>query len=860
MKTRSHWFVITSLLLISFGIILSSCSKDQTTNIITPVTNDDTLKINNNAIVVDTNAILISDSLEVTQGIYKFQYSGTPQSFNTNSIITGTQGTGFLRKVTSSSISGNTAILNTSQATMEDLFVKGNFSFNLDPSQGGTLLNKNILLQDKQIIIDKNEKINKTGDKEFKSKNENRVKNKIEYSVPGVKADASGFNFTFTNVNLYQNGPLSISIPNATLSFNPNFNFDFRFDNSTLQKLSFKFDNAQLVTNFDVNVNATQSVSISQEEKSLVRFSRIFYIWVGYVPVMVVTETNIKAVYSANFSSSLNVTQGVTSTNTLSLGGNYENGIWNDVYNLSSDNSLHQTNINGHINLNQYVRIVPEITVKFYGVAGPYLRPYIYENFQASVGSPNLDWQTKLSAGTAADVGAEITIFGRTISSYNKHFDGPEKSWIVPSNISIVSGNNQTGNINQQLQNPLKILVTDNQNVGHPNVPVYFAVTGGGGSVTTSQILTDQNGCAETSLILGATNGNNSVSAIIKKPNGEVLSVTNFNATTQVSSTWSSLGSGMNHFVYALTIFNGRLIAGGFFTNAGGVSANYIAQWNGTAWTSLGSGVNGDVWALCVYNGELIVGGEFKNAGGIPANCIAKWNGTSWSSFSPLVGQGVYALTVYNGELIAGGLFSHAGEDTTNNIAKWNGSSWSRLESGATNTVTTLTIYNGGLIAGGYFSTIGGINANQIALWNGSSWASLGNGLNGYVFATCVYNGELIAGGDFIQVDGGNAIYYLAKWNGFSWASLGNGVLNGNVRSLDVYNGNLIAGGSFSSAGGNNANSIARWNNSNWSTLGSGISGTVLDLVIFNEELIVGGGFNTAGGINVEHIAKWNGK
>ena len=48
-------------------------------------------------------------------------------------------------------------------------------------------------------------------------------------------------------------------------------------------------------------------------------------------------------------------------------------------------------------------------------------------------------------------------------------------------------------------------------------------------------------------------------------------------------------------------------------------------------WTPLGSGMNGQVLALCVYNNELIAGGSFTTAGGISANYIAKWNGSSWS-------------------------------------------------------------------------------------------------------------------------------------------------------------------------------------------------------------------------------------
>jgi len=98
------------------------------------------------------------------------------------------------------------------------------------------------------------------------------------------------------------------------------------------------------------------------------------------------------------------------------------------------------------------------------------------------------------------------------------------------------------------------------------------------------------------------------------------------NSFTAFSQTWAPLGSGMNNVVYCLCVYNNELIAGGIFITTGGVSANYIANWNGSSWVPLGSGMNGLVEALTVYNNELIAGGEFPTAGGVSANNIAKWS------------------------------------------------------------------------------------------------------------------------------------------------------------------------------------------------------------------------------------------
>jgi hypothetical protein len=83
----------------------------------------------------------------------------------------------------------------------------------------------------------------------------------------------------------------------------------------------------------------------------------------------------------------------------------------------------------------------------------------------------------------------------------------------------------------------------------------------------------------------------------------------------------------MNSWVYALTTLpNGDLIAGGDFTTAGGVPANRIARWNGSAWSALGSGMNSDVYALTTLpSGDLIAGGGFTTAGGVVAPYIARW-------------------------------------------------------------------------------------------------------------------------------------------------------------------------------------------------------------------------------------------
>ncbi|MFZ1475875.1 MAG: hypothetical protein WAV79_23390, partial [Anaerolineae bacterium] len=186
-------------------------------------------------------------------------------------------------------------------------------------------------------------------------------------------------------------------------------------------------------------------------------------------------------------------------------------------------------------------------------------------------------------------------------------------------------------------------------------------------------------------------------------------------------SAWSVLGTGMNSYVSALAFgADGSLVAGGAFTDAGGVSANRIAKWNGSSWIALGTGMNGAVNALTFdASDNLVVGGWFTNAGGTSANYVAAWNGVSWSALGSGMDSAVNALARNSsGTLIAGGEFTSAGGGSANYIAAWNGATWSALGSGLDAAAYALALDDrGSLYVGGVFTASGNKPAYNIARW-----------------------------------------------------------------------------------------------------------------------------------------------
>ncbi|MCC6678099.1 MAG: hypothetical protein IT436_13240 [Phycisphaerales bacterium] len=381
---------------------------------------------------------------------------------------------------------------------------------------------------------------------------------------------------------------------------------------------------------------------------------------------------------------------------------------------------------------------------------------------------------------------------------------------------------------------------------------------------------------------------------------------------------WSPLGTGMDTLVNALTTYDPDgagptspvLVAGGWFTSAGGMAAGYIAAWDGTRWSPLGNGMNNEVYALttCDRDGPgpappiLVAGGRFTTAGDVTANSIAAWDGSGWSALGAGMNNEVKALTMYDSDgagpsppiLVAGGRFTTAGAVGANFIAAWDGTRWSPLGTGMNNRASALTSYDPDeagpappvLVAGGDFTTAGGVGANFIAAWDGTRWSPLSAGMDNYVRALTKYDPDgagpespvLVAGGYFTTA-GGVVANCIAAWDGTRWSALDTGmnsfVISLAVLALTTYDPDgagpespvLVAGGWFTSAGGVATNFIAAWDGTRWSALGTGMNGPALALTTYDRDragpappiLVAGGAFTAAGDVGASRIAAWDG-
>ncbi|MEJ5261861.1 MAG: T9SS type A sorting domain-containing protein [Ignavibacterium sp.] len=251
------------------------------------------------------------------------------------------------------------------------------------------------------------------------------------------------------------------------------------------------------------------------------------------------------------------------------------------------------------------------------------------------------------------------------------------------------------------------------------------------------------------------------------------------------TETWHSLGTGSNNGtfgeVYALAASENSVFVGGAFIFAGGQPIRYLARYDlaTDSWSSLSAGTNnavgGIVHALAVSGNKLFVGGIFTEAGGSTANKVAQCDLTSgaWSSLgtgtSNGVGGTVRALAVSGNNVFVGGDFTDAGGQTANRVARYDltTGTWSPLGSGTSNgvsggTVRALAVSGNSIFVAGDFGLAGGQTANHVARYDLGSgvWNVLAadfgtnNGVNNNCYSLLISGDNLFIGGWFVLTGG----------------------------------------------------------------------------------------------------------
>jgi uncharacterized delta-60 repeat protein len=213
--------------------------------------------------------------------------------------------------------------------------------------------------------------------------------------------------------------------------------------------------------------------------------------------------------------------------------------------------------------------------------------------------------------------------------------------------------------------------------------------------VTENRIIRLNNdGTKDTSFNVG-TGFDGNVWTIKLQPDGKILAggfFTTFNGSTQnriirlntdgTKDTSFNTGTGFDNTIFSIVQqADGKILAGGFFTNYNGITENRIVRLNtdGTKDTSFNTGTGFDsiVWSIIQQaNGKIIVGGFFTNYNGVTENRIItlNTNGTKDTAFISGTGFNSEVYTINqqtDGKILVGGQFTtYKGDNSSTNLIK----------------------------------------------------------------------------------------------------------------------------------------------------------------------------------------------
>lgn len=306
-----------------------------------------------------------------------------------------------------------------------------------------------------------------------------------------------------------------------------------------------------------------------------------------------------------------------------------------------------------------------------------------------------------------------------------------------------------------------------------------------------------------------------------------------------------TIGTGFNDDIATSAAqSDGKFIFGGYFTSYNGTQANRIARLNTDGTIDLTFGATGGFddylnKIILQPDGKILAGGYFFDYGGVAKNSFVRLNtdGSLDNTFAAGVTGGgftgdyvdIYDMAIQpDNKILIGGYFEEYGGSPAKYLIRvnLNGTLDETLNTGGAtggfnNQINIIALQEDGkIITGGYFTAYNGIDSNRIIRLDSDgsldSSFNVGTGFDDAPFTLAIQaDGKIIAGGDFITYNGDSASRIVRlNTDGTidSTFNIGTG-FNDSVYSIVLQgDGKILVGGDFTSYNGEIAYYLIRLN------------------------------------------------
>ena len=328
------------------------------------------------------------ESVEVESDrlIYTFSSSADDIDVADGNVLVGAGSGGYLRRVTTVDADGNTLELGTDDASLTDAIVEGELDLPLAESGDWTACTDDVACLEIDLI-DLSDTVLYEGD------------------VGGV--------------------PLVVKIPQGGLRFSPAVDFSASIGFGGIKRLSGKVTGT-FTADLEVEAQAGGAVDFSQEidisgpAKPLYTHPFTFVIPTPLGPLPVVGTVNVDVFvgFRARASAIASVSTGVSATAQVSAGATYEDGEWTPEAAPSVEASYLPVTLDGEATTSVEAYARPEVSVIFYGVAGPRVALEPLLRFTSTLAPPD-PLRSLLEACLRGELGFSIKILSFELADFS---------------------------------------------------------------------------------------------------------------------------------------------------------------------------------------------------------------------------------------------------------------------------------------------------------------------------------------------------------------------------------------------------------------------------------------------------------
>ena len=365
-------------------------------------------------IIDSTRIVLLSDSAERATGVYRFRrVSGPMPSFDTIAVIVGAQGPGFLRRIDKATVAGDLITLETSLADITEAIKVGTFATSSqvfdDPAanvRGNTYWGPTrVLFMEDGVTGSARGGLNLSG-------------LSLKISLDPFLSDSANFG-----------GEASFTIDEGSITFSPRLDLGARIGLvggfipiPELKEFHSIFrGGVQLdVPQYTIAVQGSFTKSQDAKKKlTIARFSKRFVTFAGPVPISGELILQFKMEAAFQIAAAAELTGDFTAGFALAAGARWrKSGGWSGIASSSQNSSASPPTFGVKGSVTAKVSVVPDLFLRFYEAAGPFVNvePYLQAVAQLSV--PSYDWDARIEHGFDINGGFRVEVMKKTLAEF----------------------------------------------------------------------------------------------------------------------------------------------------------------------------------------------------------------------------------------------------------------------------------------------------------------------------------------------------------------------------------------------------------------------------------------------------------